>query len=80
VAKMKPRKRVRELGPYVFESDGDGHFYVIPAARMKDWAVWIDSQDAQDGIEPDWADIVGGNPSLISFSDYTRDTAAEQKR
>ncbi len=65
------KKRQREPGPYVFESDDDGHFYVIPKARMKDWAAWLSSEDAQDGVEPDWAHIVGGNPSLISFPDYT---------
>lgn len=67
------KKRKREPGPYIFESDEDGHFYVIPKARLADWAAWLRSEDASDGIEPGWADIVGGNPSLISFSEYSRD-------
>ncbi|HSV90879.1 MAG TPA: hypothetical protein VLH80_07250 [Nitrospiraceae bacterium] len=61
------------IGPYVFESDNDGHFYVIPKARMADWSQWLESDDAQNGIPPDWADVVGGNPSLISFPEYSRD-------
>lgn len=61
----------REPGPYIFESDEDGHFYVIPKARLKDWSAWLRSQAAMDGDTPDWADRVGGNPSLISFPEYS---------
>lgn len=61
----------REPGPYCFESDRDGHFYVIPVARMRDWTTWLDSDDAQYGAEPEWADRIGGSPSLITFPSYT---------
>jgi squalene cyclase len=65
--------RQREPGPYVFESDEDGHFYVIPKARIKDWCAWLSSEDAKNGVEPDWADAIGGAPSLVSFPKYSRE-------
>ena len=72
------RRKVKEPGPYCFESDEDGHFYVIPIARMKAWSEWLRSEDADDGVEPIWAHCVGGNPSLISFPDYGHQASGER--
>jgi len=50
---------------HVLAEDDDGHWYVIPRSRLKDFYNWLSSDES--GSEPDWAKRVGGSPSLVSF-------------
>lgn len=60
----------KEPGPYILEADDDGHHYVIPASRQEDWNDWVGSHAYQDGIVPDYAEAVGGSPTLVEFDNY----------
>ena len=53
---------------HVLAEDDDGHWYVIPRSRLKDFYNWLSSDES--GIEPDWAKRVGGSPSLVSFVEF----------
>jgi hypothetical protein len=55
---------------YQLVRDDDGHWYVIPTAKVGRWLAWLGSSDAEDGIAPDWAKEVGGSPSLVKFKEY----------
>lgn len=49
--------------------DDSSHWYVIPAEKRADWEAWLDSEDAEDGILPEWADGLNRHPSFYSFTD-----------
>jgi len=55
---------------YIIVSDDDGHNYVIPADKLKEWNRWLNSQDCQDGIAPTWCESIGGSISLVKFKNY----------
>ena len=55
---------------HVLVEDDDGHWYVIPRSRLKDFYNWLSSDEADMGISPDWAKTVGGSPSLVSFAEF----------
>ena len=56
----------KEPGPYILKSDNDGHWYVIPRARERQFDYWYWG----DGIAPEWAEAVGGAPSLVLIDSY----------
>jgi len=58
---------------YIIVSDDDGHNYVIPADKSKEWNRWLDSQDCQGGIVPTWCESIGGSISLVKFKSYRID-------
>lgn len=48
-------------------TDGDGHWYVIPADQINRW----NSFDFDDGdYLPDWAVPIGGGPQRVTFDGY----------
>jgi len=53
---------------HVLVEDDDGHWYVIPRSRLKDFYNWLSSDES--GSEPDWVKRVGGSPSLVSFVEF----------
>lgn len=53
---------------YFLVSDGDGHWYVVPATHREQWDDWIDSEDYINGIDPEFATPVDG-PSSVTFVD-----------
>jgi hypothetical protein len=55
---------------YCIVQDNDSHSYVIPVERLADWSVWLQSEDAELGLCPAWADEVGGCPSRVVFESY----------
>lgn len=57
-------------GPYILVTDDSGHWYVIPAAKRVRWEIWRDSDDADLGVSPEYAEGVGGNPNLVEFEGY----------
>jgi hypothetical protein len=61
----------KESGPFILTSDEDGHHYVIPASRQMEWGKWCSSPNYGDEDVPDWAERVGGAPSLVEFQEYT---------
>lgn len=58
-------------------SDDDGHHYVIPRAKEDEFEAWIKAVTAYWGGPSDyvgeapdkleWADPIGGSPSLVEF-------------
>ena len=50
------------------ESDGDGHWYLIPPEKQSEWSTWMDSKDFELGVEPDWARRIDG-PHRLTFTD-----------
>lgn len=43
-------------------TDDSSHRYLIPAEKIDEWYDWLDSEDSEDGIEPDYAIRFGGGP------------------
>jgi hypothetical protein len=39
---------LERVGPFVLESDDDGHHYVIPVSKQDDWNNWVGSHAAQN--------------------------------
>lgn len=62
----------RRRSPYIITSDNDGHHYVIPKACEDKWSKWLDipSDDERSWDVPDYAEAVGGSPTLVSFPSY----------
>lgn len=60
---------------YILTQDNDAHWYVIPADREDDWVDFldIDPDDEAAWDVPDWAEQIGGSPSLVKFSGYRID-------
>jgi len=63
-----------EPGPFVLVTDNDSHWYVIPSARQEHWDAQASNdftgEEGPDEI-PDYADQVGGSPSLVVFDSYS---------
>lgn len=67
-----------EQTKYILTTDGDSHWFVIPADKHKEWSIYCDAANTYwDGllatdppVQPSWADEVGGAPSRVKFSDY----------
>jgi hypothetical protein len=54
---------------YILVQDDSCHWYVIPSDREDDWNKFIEKEDDLGEI-PDYAQSVGGSPSLIKFAEY----------
>jgi len=65
--------------PYVIVKDDDCHAYVIPRDKKADWEAWLDTPPPnldlpEDQIDytawnvPEYAEAVGGHPSLVTFN------------
>ena len=54
---------------YCLVEDDDGHWYVIPTDRRVAFDLWLCNPDS-DPIPPEWAEPVGGSPSLVEFTEY----------
>lgn len=52
---------------YCIVTDNDSHHYVIPSSRIDQWFNWCDNND---DFVPQWADPIGGDPSLVVFENY----------
>lgn len=50
---------------YRLVRDGDCHWYVIPADKMEEWDAWCYDENSWD--PPEWADALGGSPSMLTF-------------
>lgn len=62
----------KERGPYILQSDNSGHHYVIPKAREAEWDTWlsIPEDDERSWDVPEYAEEIGGSPTLVSFESY----------
>lgn len=57
---------------YILTQDDDGHWFVIPANMKDEWYLWKErfyNHNSNEDV-PDWADAVGGSPSLVEFENY----------
>ena len=54
---------------YRLIQDDDGHWYVISKAKEIEFREWLESPEADDGVEPDFATRVDGPHSVI-FSNW----------
>jgi hypothetical protein len=52
---------------FFFDTDDDGHWYLIDASKRSEWANWIGSEEYQDGVEPEYAERIGCHPSWFTF-------------
>lgn len=55
---------------HILIQDEDCHWYVIPSDKRDAFDTWLDSEDAEAGIAPVWAEEVGGSPTLVKFKNY----------
>jgi hypothetical protein len=60
------------LPRYRLAVDDSSHYYLIPDERRREWWEWCESQDARDGIVPDWAKRIDGW-SHFTFTDPRED-------
>jgi hypothetical protein len=63
------RARGGERMRFCLDRDNDGHWYIIPADKVKAWAVFlsIPEDDERSWDVPDWAQRINGSPSRITF-------------
>jgi hypothetical protein len=63
--------KTNEAGPFVLVS-ADDDWYVIPKAREQDFAKWAElpSDNHDSWTPPQYAERVGGAPSLVEFPTY----------
>jgi hypothetical protein len=56
---------------YFLSQDGSSHWYIIPLNKMQEWDEWvnIDEDDPEGWKVPDYAQVVGGSPCLVTFTD-----------
>ena len=54
---------------YFFDTDDEGHWYIIPLDKREEWNAWFDSQDYKDGIEPDFVQSIGCHPKYWVFKE-----------
>jgi hypothetical protein len=57
---------------YTLHQDNDSHWYVIPADKVPEWEEFLelDPDDPESWDAPEWAEAVGGSPSLVIFNSY----------
>lgn len=55
---------------FIITWDNDGHSYVIPYDKEDDWDRWINSQDYDDGVIPNYAKKIGGCISRVRFTNF----------
>lgn len=53
---------------YVISDDESGHEYLIPERMLGYWYKWINSQDWEDGIVPEYAIPIDGTLIIHEFS------------
>lgn len=54
---------------YTLVQDDSCHWYIIPADKKEDWYKWEQSEEAELGHIPDWADHFGSGPEAVTFTD-----------
>ncbi len=64
--------RAQQNKRYILSQDNDCHWYVIPVLKLSAWDAWLNipSDDERSWVPPDFADPVGGSPSLVTFENY----------
>lgn len=57
---------------YILIQDDDCHWYVIPEDKQEDFNYWLElpEDDKNCWVKPDYAERVGGSPSLVKFKEY----------
>lgn len=63
---------IKKRERYYLDSDGDGHWFVIPVSKRKEWAKWceLDSEDEAAWTPPEFAKKVGGSYTLVTFESF----------
>ena len=56
------------MSKYCLVQDDSSHWYVIPVEHAEDFDEWVQNEDDWD--TPEYAEEVGGSPSLVEFSVY----------
>ena len=58
---------------YFFDSDDDGHYFMVPAERREEWTAWLKVTEDRDNEEgwnaPEWARPLPYHPSRYTFTD-----------
>ncbi len=55
---------------YMLVQDDSSHWYIIETNKKDDWNKFLKSKEAELGTVPDYADEVGGSPSLVKFTHH----------
>lgn len=57
---------------FSLHQDNDSHWYIIPTDKLSEWEEFIelDPDDEEAWDVPEWAEAVGGSPSLVTFYRY----------
>lgn len=55
---------------YFLATDSSGHWFVVPCSKKEEWFRWADLDEDNDEAwdAPDFARVVGGAPTLVTFS------------
>ena len=56
---------------YFLARDQSSHWYVVPVSKKLEWSEWcdLDENDERAWNAPEWAQSVGGAPSLVTFTE-----------
>lgn len=49
--------------------DDCGHNFIIPADKLVDWEIWMESEDCENGITPEYAERLD-SPTFLTFENY----------
>lgn len=57
---------------FYLTQDNDCHWYVVPAEKETEWSEFLelDPNDEASWDVPEWAEQVGGSPTLVKFKSY----------
>jgi len=57
---------------YFLSQDYSSHWYVVPESKREEWEEWnnLNEDDPKSWTAPQWAIKVGGNPCLVTFTDF----------
>jgi hypothetical protein len=61
----------KQLQRYKLLSDDDGHYYIIPVEKTKQFRRWVDAAPYWEGYREENFEgrALGGSPSLLTFTD-----------
>jgi hypothetical protein len=57
------------MSKYFIDCDDEGHAYIIPLDRRKEWFDWLVTQE--NGL-PEFCDPINGPTNIIVFGEYGR--------
>ena len=58
-----------DTGRFYLDTDNDSHWFLIPCECREEWTAFLDRDPDTEAAwnPPDWAVMIGGSPTLVTF-------------